>query len=78
MFLEIEDPSYRNLLLIKELLTLAINRGLVVDRRQLLSEVIIPSIYTDIFSIIRGLRAYYYITFLVTMIKVIGGYLATN
>ena len=55
-----------------------INRGLVIGRRQLLSKIIIPSIYIDVFSIVRGLRTYYYIIFLITIIKVIGRYLVTN
>ena len=55
-----------------------IDRGLIVGRRQFLSKVIIPSIYIDILSIIEGLRTYYYITFLVIMIKVIRRYLAIN
>ena len=42
-----------------------------MSRRQLFSKVIIPFIYIDILSVIRGLRTYYYIIFLVIIIKVI-------
>ena len=55
-----------------------IDRGLVIGRRQLFGKVIIPSIYTDILSITRRLRTYYYITFLITTIKVIRRYLTTD
>ena len=78
MFSKIEDLSYRNLLLIEELLILIVNRSLIIDKRQLFSKVVISSMYIDIFGVIRELGTYYYIMFLVTMIKVIRRYLATN
>ena len=57
---------------------LAIDRSLVVGRRQLLSEVAVSSMYIDVFGIVRGLGTYYHITFLVTMIKVIRRYFAAD